>query len=166
MKTTNNAQIEEVYYTPKETAKLIRTALKSRFPNQKFSVTSRGSIDISWTDGVKKSDVEEVINPFKTTGFDGMTDSNTYDPKLNVNESGQLVKIQYGYCFKFANRHFSDEIFKIALDDYCHQFAIVNEDNYNQYFNNRLLWPEVNWTLSQTDLTNGYNKQEFLKNIR
>ncbi|ETW10894.1 hypothetical protein ATO8_19894 [Roseivivax marinus] len=62
-----------------DTAKLIRGALKAKFPRTKFSVrTSRfsggTSIDISWTDGPTAELVDSITGPFQSGGFDGMID--------------------------------------------------------------------------------------------
>ena len=62
-----------------DTAKLIRSTLKARFPGIKFSVrTSRyaggSSIDVGWIDGPLESAVREVIAPYAGCGFDGMND--------------------------------------------------------------------------------------------
>ena len=48
--------MEKKYFDTVETAKLIRKALKAKFPGVKFSVRSRkyaggSSIDVVWTDG-------------------------------------------------------------------------------------------------------------------
>lgn len=62
-----------------ETAKLVREALKSAFPDVKFSVRtdrySMGcSINVSWTDGPTEKQVEAITAPFASKGFDGMID--------------------------------------------------------------------------------------------
>src|SRR6185436_13773425 len=80
-------------YTTKETAQLIREALKAAFPGFKFSVRTSyasmtSSTDISWTDGPTQPEVDRVVNAFTSRGFDGMTDSNTYH---NQTVNGQAV---------------------------------------------------------------------------
>ncbi len=67
------------YVTAGETAKLVRKNLAANFPGVKFSVKARSyaggaSIDIKYTGGPRESDVEEVINPFIGSGFDGSID--------------------------------------------------------------------------------------------
>ena len=62
-----------------ETAKLLRKALKAKFPGIKFSVKSAlysggASIDISWMDGPTGKMVDAVAQPFGGSGFDGMID--------------------------------------------------------------------------------------------
>lgn len=62
-----------------EQAKLIREALKRNFPGSKFSVridrySGGSSVDIRWTDGPTESMVEDITNPYRGGGFDGMID--------------------------------------------------------------------------------------------
>lgn len=67
------------YLTCAETAKLIRKQLSQKFPGVKFSVRSQtysmgASIDVGWTLGPTKKQVEAVTEPFAGAGFDGMID--------------------------------------------------------------------------------------------
>lgn len=67
------------YLSCAATAKLIRAALKTKFPGTKFSVRSDvysggASIRVKWTDGPCKAAVEAVAKPFGCGGFDGMID--------------------------------------------------------------------------------------------
>lgn len=67
------------YVSVTETAKLVRKTLKKRFPNTKFSVRSSkysggASIYVNWTDGPTSSEVDAVLSPFESKGFDGMID--------------------------------------------------------------------------------------------
>ena len=76
-------QEERIYQSCSETAKLVRKALKEKFPNQKFSVRSSvysggASIDVSWNDGVSQEQVNEIIKQFEGAGFDGMIDYKYY----------------------------------------------------------------------------------------
>jgi hypothetical protein len=71
------------HYTTKETAQLIRAALKTAFPGVKFSVRTSyasmtSSTDVRWTDGPTTPEVERVTDAFTSRGFDGMTDSTTF----------------------------------------------------------------------------------------
>lgn len=68
-----------VYETAAETAKKIRATLKKAFPGVKFSVTSStysmgSSVYASWTDGPMSSQVDAILNRFKSGSFDGMQD--------------------------------------------------------------------------------------------
>lgn len=67
------------YLTCAETARLIRAALKARFPGQKFSVRSSNysggaSINVHWTSGPTEKEVGTVTEGFVGGGFDGMID--------------------------------------------------------------------------------------------
>jgi hypothetical protein len=64
----------------REAAKLMRAALKSKWPGVRFSVRidrySMGcSTNISWTDGPATREVEAVVGPYSGDRFDGMDDS-------------------------------------------------------------------------------------------
>ncbi len=66
-----------------ETAKLVRKQLKAHFPGQKFSVRSDSysmgaAIRIRYEDGPWLEDVNEVVKPFESSGFDGMIDLKYY----------------------------------------------------------------------------------------
>lgn len=66
----------------KDTAKLVRYWLGREFPGVKFQVkTSRyaggAAIDVFWTDGPGVAQVEQVVQPFAGSGFDGMQDLKT-----------------------------------------------------------------------------------------
>ena len=67
------------YISTKDTAKIIRKALKESFPGVKFSVRSSvysggSSIDVAWTDGPCNALVEGITDLFNGSYFDGMTD--------------------------------------------------------------------------------------------
>jgi hypothetical protein len=62
-----------------ETAKMIRKALKAKFPGTKFYVRSSiysggSSIDVRWENGPTANEVDRVVKPFEGSGFDGMID--------------------------------------------------------------------------------------------
>jgi len=65
--------------TQAKAAKAIRKELKERFPNTKFQVTSRSfsmgnSVDVEWTDGESRKNVESIINKYQYGHFNGMED--------------------------------------------------------------------------------------------
>jgi conjugative element/phage-associated large polyvalent protein len=67
------------YATPAESAKLLKQALRARFPACEFSVrcsrgTGYGDCSVSWRDGPSVRLVEQVIASFEGESFDGMTD--------------------------------------------------------------------------------------------
>jgi hypothetical protein len=62
-----------------DTAKLVRKALKTAFPGQKFSVRTDtyaggASIRVTWTDGPRRAEVEPVATVYAGGRFDGMID--------------------------------------------------------------------------------------------
>jgi hypothetical protein len=73
------------YLSCAETAKLVRTALKKKFPGVKFSVRSDvysggASIDVSWVLGPTTKEVDKVAGQYESADFDGSIDMETrYD---------------------------------------------------------------------------------------
>lgn len=67
------------YLSCAETAKLIRSQIKAKFPGIKFGVRSHvysggASIRVDWIDGPTVAMVDEIVKPFAGSGFDGMID--------------------------------------------------------------------------------------------
>jgi len=63
------------YITAKDTAKLVRKALKRAFPDTTFSVRSdHNSINVRWTDGPTTAQVDPIAKQYQGGGFDGMID--------------------------------------------------------------------------------------------
>lgn len=81
-----------------ETGKEIRRALKDAFPGVKFSLrmsrgTGYGWFSLSWTDGPTTSAADAVCNGFRSSYFDGMTDSTHQIPAtLYALEDGTLYE--------------------------------------------------------------------------
>jgi hypothetical protein len=78
---TSDARQSE-YLSCAETAKLLRGALKAAFPGVRFSVRSHtysmgASIQVEWTDGPRRKDVEIVTRQYEGSDFDGMVDLKT-----------------------------------------------------------------------------------------
>lgn len=73
--------------TAQQSAKVLRTVLREKFPGVKFRVrlcrgTSRGCVDVSWVLGPEREAVAEVVAPFRGESFDGMTDSTVHLPPV------------------------------------------------------------------------------------
>ena len=73
------AETIKKYLSTTETAKLVRQQLKRAFPETKFSVRSDkyaggASINVSWTDGPMKQEVEAITSNYTSKNFDGMID--------------------------------------------------------------------------------------------
>ena len=67
------------YLSLKETANLVRGALKVAHPGTKFSVRSNSfaggtAIDVSWTDGPTQKSVDAILHNYAGERFDGMVD--------------------------------------------------------------------------------------------
>lgn len=78
-KAAHQATLKVHEYGLKETSAAIKRVLGVLFPATKFSVRSDTysmgcSIDVTWTDGPRGSQVKPILDLFGTKGFDGMTD--------------------------------------------------------------------------------------------
>ena len=95
-------------------AKNMRIQLKAAFPGVKFSVTSESysggsSINVSWTDGPLRADVEAIVDQYAYGSFNGMEDLYEY--------AGDLWPEAFGGAkYVFANRDYSDEVIQEAID--------------------------------------------------
>ena len=74
---------EVASYNTKETAQLMRAALKVEFPRVKFSVRCNfysmgSSVYVRWTDGPTTPEVEQITDRFTSKSFDGSDDSTHY----------------------------------------------------------------------------------------
>lgn len=102
------------YLSCAETAKLLRQALKARFPGQKFSVRSDtyaggASIDVRWTDGPTDPEVDEVAQLYRGATFDGMIDLKSHHSSLLAGPDGEVREVHFGADFVFTNRSLSPE---------------------------------------------------------
>jgi len=107
------------YISAVDTAKLIRRALKAGFPATKFSVNTRHSsaINIDWADGPTSTNVEAIIDRYKGTAFDSMSD-----------EDGKPVR--YGATYIFTHREFSTE-FMTAVTAHVENTFSYEKGSYN-----------------------------------
>jgi hypothetical protein len=97
------------YLTCAQTAKMLRADLKTEFPGVKFSVRSHvysggASIEVNWTDGPAKNDVQRVADRWSGASFDGMTDSMTYRSTTVVDANGNVEEVRLLADFVFATR--------------------------------------------------------------
>jgi hypothetical protein len=94
------------YITTKDTAKLVRAALKSEYPGTKFSVrmstgTASAWMNVSWSDGPTDAEVTTITSRFEGRKFNGMTDGyDNADTVLIASETGDMPReVQYaGYA--------------------------------------------------------------------
>ena len=133
------------YINKKDTAALIRKALKEAFPDMKFSVVSGGSntcsvLAIRWEDGANEAQVSAVINRFKGVSFDGMTDSTNTRYYLM---DGKEVSFYYDYIN--YHRTNSDAAIQRAIDQVYHRYtnnfsvAKVEKPTVSQFKNGQLM---------------------------
>lgn len=112
------------YLTCAETAKLVRTALKQKFPGVKFAIRSKtysggASIDIHWQDGPTTKQVEAVAEEYEGADFDSMQDLKTYhSSKLN----GETV--HFGADFVFCERAMSASLLEEAAVKVAKMYGI------------------------------------------
>jgi len=120
-----------------DTAKLIRKALKARFPSQKFSVRSDqysggASIDVSWTDGPTEKLVESIVGRFAGSTFDGMQDLKEYHHSEVTTELRMLAKrakvelpgdpVHFGADFVFTRRKFTPSFLERVIAEIGERF--------------------------------------------
>jgi len=102
-----------------QTAAAIRTELKNAFPGIKFRVTSESytggsSVDIYFTDGVKRERVERIVAKYTMGNFNGMEDIFEY-----TNSRSDIPQVKY----IFVNREMSAE----TRDAIAAEFGIAPE---------------------------------------
>lgn len=102
------------YISCVETAKLIRKALKENFSGVKFSVRSDqyaggASINVEWTDGPTKAEVEKVVKFFAGASFDGMTDCKNYHTRQFNGE-----EVHFGADYVFTRRNITEDYYNDA----------------------------------------------------
>lgn len=127
--------------TAAQTAKAIRTELKSVFPGTKFSVTSENfsmgnAVRIKWTYGPTDDEVKSVTDKYQYGHFNSMEDM--YEMS-NCSEDLPQVK------FVTTRREYSEE----AINEVMAELEIT-EDQKNEYnerfqsYNNELIYRKLN----------------------
>ena len=101
--------METRWIDTKDQAKMIRQSLKEAFPGVKFSVrmerySGGSSIDVRWTDGPNKAQVEAVIARFRSGGFDAMQDLS-----YSIGRYLEGEPVRFGASFLFTHRKYSRE---------------------------------------------------------
>lgn len=110
-----------ITYHTKDVAKLIRLALRNRWPAVKFQVrcqrgTASSWIHVNWTDGPTEHQVTGVVSQFEGRRFNGMTDGyDTIPSPLSANSQGDIIERRY-YCDGInTNRDLSDGALAVSL---------------------------------------------------
>lgn len=90
------------YVTAPATAKLVRAALKRRFPGVKFSVRTHGSgITVRWMDGPARAQVREVADAYVGGRFDPVIDLG-YRIEHYLLPDGSAVEAESGGTVRFG----------------------------------------------------------------
>lgn len=138
-----------VYLSCADTAKLMRAALKDKFPGVKFSVRSHtysggASIDVGWTDGPTEKMVDAVVQAFAGSGFDGMTDykysvgswllpdGTAFTRSVEAHhgcegetieaEADGSIPVSFGADFVFCRREMTPAAIDRAVKSYAHRY--------------------------------------------
>lgn len=98
------------YISTKDTAKLVRAALKNAFPGVKFSVrmsTGTGSawMNVSWSDGPTDREVSAITSQYEGRTFNGMTDGYDDNGSALVAFEGEEMPRVVRYCCDGINTH-------------------------------------------------------------
>lgn len=147
------------YISTKETAKLVRGALKAKFPGVKFSVRgSGGSLDIRWIDGPTSRQVKAVVGPFEGGGFDGMIDME-YSASAYILADGTVVEgnssgtagsggsvtgytnekpegareVHFGTKYIFEKRGYTEDFIKRAIAAFGHRWGQAEASKISTY---------------------------------
>ena len=98
------------YISTKDTAKLLRTALKNSFPGVKFSVrmstgTAAAWMHVSWSDGPTDLDVRAITGRYEGRSFNGMTDGYDSNGSALVAFDGETMPREVTYVCDGINTH-------------------------------------------------------------
>lgn len=99
-------------------AQEIRKILKAKFPGTKFSVTSEGysmgdNVNVRWTDGPLRNEVENEICQFQQGSFNGMEDIYEYD-----NSRDDIPQTNYLFCNRDRSPELQEKLAKEINAEY------------------------------------------------
>ena len=142
-------------YTVARTAQLIREALKIAFPGVKFSVISDSfangtSVDIRYTDGPSRKQVEQVYAPFISGRYNSAADRyEQHREPTTIDSTGKLFRLSYGAKYIGEHRSYSPAygFFLNALDlrqapPLAEQFAAFEQWHSAQRYAMQTSWGE------------------------
>lgn len=164
--------LPEISISGKDTSKLIKTTLSSRFPGVKFSVryhsyAGGSSINIYWTDGPTTQEVDEARAGFEGADFDGMTDMKSYNESVlmnlpeALNPSGGPALVDFRPDFIFTNRELS-EGYKKILAIFAQDVLTHNSDTKDLIFDEDLRYPPLGTDYGTFHGGNGYELVNWL----
>jgi hypothetical protein len=133
-------------YEHSKAAAAIRKELKAAFKGTKFRVTSESyaggnSVHISWEDGPKVREVEQITGKYQYGKFDGMTDYYDY---TNVRED--IPQVKYILTSRSPSKQREEEI-KKDLENY---YEITDDSSSMEKFGiwfQQLIWRVFTGTL-------------------
>lgn len=111
-------------FSTAETAQLVRQALAEAFPGQTFSVRSRvysggSSVDVHWTDGPTRQEVEQVACRFEGATFDGMIDLKTHHTSRFRGE-----EVGFGADFVSCQRTLSADLLRMCVEQIAAEYDV------------------------------------------
>ena len=138
------------YISTKETAVLLRQALKAAFPGTKFSVrkstgTASSWINVSWEDGPTTQAVDAITDTYEGSKFNGMTDSYDQMPDQLIAFSADEMpeEVRFGCSGILTHRDMGEEGKRAALAvliENNRTMNIVNaEGGYNEKLNKEVI---------------------------
>lgn len=118
------------YLSCADTARLIRKALKREFPGVKFSVRSKtysggASINVDWTDGPTRRDVEAVAKRYQGATFDPMIDlksSVVSELSYEDDPARDGEPVRFGADYVFCERSYSEAFARQVRDGLAAEF--------------------------------------------
>lgn len=148
-------------------AKQIRQILKNAFPSTKFRVRSSGysmgdSVDVDWTDGPTRDQVNKLVGHYQYGHFNGMEDIYEYSNSRKDIPQTKFLMLQrdiseqtYLECFEYIKKHFvnCDHLESVhkadqKLMEYWHVWTAANL---------------INRSLCNFDLSNGVDVEAIFK---
>jgi hypothetical protein len=143
----------------KRASKNIRILLKENFKGTKFSVRTRDAtcINVCWTDGPTKAEVEEIIKQFQIGNVDSFSECYEY------NETG-FNKLYGGIKYLFSDRSFTDELVAKAIEAVKERYGdrIGPECTVEAYRKGRLFNTGLNFLTDSLQVT----IRKFLSDIK
>ena len=150
-----------------QAAQEIRKELKQAFPGIKFRVRSSGftmgdSVDVDWTDGPTRDQVNDLIGHYQYGHFNGMEDIYEYSNNRSDIPQTKFLMVDrtisegvYLECFEYIKKHFTN----------CDHLTDVHkyDPRLMEYWH---MWSPatlINRYLCKFDLRNGVDVEQIFK---